>query len=216
VRRALAVAVMVLCVVSASASARPVVRVGRLCHVPRLTGLALSVARERAERAGCRLRVKGAALEEAQVQTVERQSPAGGGRSSSRVTVWLNPFCRREAAYGPELKEPLVTPGPTELVSGFFLVGGPLDHRFSDPGCKLPTPSPGAGTVEVTSTSGAVVATQTSTSGHFVEIPLPAGSYTITGTFLGATINGVHPREPEAVVIPPGHTVRQDFFLNIK
>jgi hypothetical protein len=156
----------------------------------------------------------GAALEEAQVQTVERQSPARGGRSSS-VTVWLNPFCRREAACGPELKEPLVTPGPTELVSGFFLVGGPPDRRFSDPGCKLPIPAPGAGTVEVTNTSGAVVATQTSTSGHFVEIPLPAGSYTITGTFLGATVNDVHPRESEAVVIPPGHTVRQDFFLNI-
>jgi hypothetical protein len=68
----------------------------------------------------------------------------------------------------------------------------------------------------VTNTSGAVVATQTSTSGHFVEIPLPAGSYTITGMFLGATVNGVHPRESEAVVIPPGYTVRQDFFLNIK
>jgi hypothetical protein len=63
--------------------------------------------------------------------------------------------------------------------------------------------------------SGAVVATQTSIDGHFVEIPLPAGSYKVTGTFLDATDNGVHPKKTEAVVIPPGDTVRQDFFLSI-
>jgi hypothetical protein len=211
---ALAVLATLFAAVSANASAHQAVTVGGGCHVPRLTGLTLSVARERAARAHCKLRLKGAALEQAEVQTVERQSPGRGGRSS-RVTLWLNPFCRREAAYAPELKEPLVTRGPTELVSGFFLVGGPDDRRFSDPGCKLPAPSPGAGTVEVTNASGEVVATQTSTSGHFVDIPLPAGSYTITGTFLGATVNEVHPKRSEAVVIPPGHTVRQDFFLSI-
>jgi hypothetical protein len=212
--RALLVAGALLCAVSGNTSAHQAVTVGRGCRAPRLTGLTLSVARKRAARVGCKLRVKGAVLEEADVQTVERQSPARGGRSAS-VTVWLNPYCRREAAYGPEFKEPVVRPGPTELVSGFFLVGGPDDRQFSDPGCKLPAPSPGAGTVEVTNVSGGVVATQTSTSGHFVEIPLPAGSYTITGTFLGATINGVHPQESESIVIPSGHSVRQDFFLNI-
>ena len=125
--------------------------------------------------------------------------------------VWLNPLCHREAAYGPGLKEPLVTPGPTELVSGFFLIGGP-DRAFSTPACKLPAPLPEGGTVEVTSASGAVVATQTSTYGHFVEIPLPAGSYTISGTLTGS---GTNLPETESVVIPPGDTVRQDFFLNI-
>ena len=213
-RCALAIAATWLCTASGSASAHRPMTVGTGCHVPSLTGLTLSVARKRAQHAHCRLRVKGAALERAGVQTVERQSPARGRRSAS-VTVWLNPACRREAEYAPELKEPLVTPGPTELVSGFFLVGGPDDRQFSDRGCKLPAPPPGAGTVEVTNASGEVVATQASTSGHFVEIPLPAGSYTITGTFLGATINEVHPKESEAVVIPPGHTVRQDFFLSI-
>jgi hypothetical protein len=213
-RRALVAAAMLLCAASGSASAHQARTVGTGCHVPRFTGLTLSAARKRAAHAHCNLRVKGAALEQAEVQTIERQSPARGGRSSS-VTVWLNPFCRREADYAPELKEPLVTQGPTELVSGFFLVGGPDSRRFSDRGCKLPAPPPGAGTVDVTNASGAVVATQTSTYGHFVEIPLPAGSYTITGTFLGATVNEVHPKESESVVIPAGHTVRQDFFLNI-
>ncbi len=107
-----------------------------------------------------------------------------------------------------------MTPGPTELVSGFFLGGGPL-VSYSAPGCKRPPPVPGAGTVEVVNASGTVVATQTSTSGRFVKIPLPAGSYTIRGTFLDATENGVHPQETESLVIPAGRTVRQDFSLSI-
>jgi hypothetical protein len=213
-RRALVVAVTVLCVASVSSSARPAAHASNVCRVPHLTRLNLAVARERAARAGCSLRVKGAPLEQAPIQTVERQSPSAGGRSSS-VTVWLNPFCRGEAAYGPGITEPVVTPGPTELVSGFYLVGGPL-ARFSDPGCKRPPPLPQAGTVEVTNTAtGAVVATQTSTDGKFVEVPLPAGSYTIVGTFLDDTDNGAHPKVSESVTIPPGHTVRQDFFLNV-
>ena len=63
--------------------------------------------------------------------------------------------------------------------------------------------------------SGTVVATNTSTYGHFVEIPLAAGSYTVRGTFFSATVNGVHPTETQSLVIPPGSTVRQDFFLSI-
>jgi hypothetical protein len=159
--------------------------------------------------------VKGTPLEGALVQTIERQSPAGG-RRSERVTVWLNPFCEREADYGPEIKEPLVTTGPTKLVTGFYLVGGPVDRRFSTPHCKLPEPPPDAGIVDVVNPSGVIVATKTSAQGHFVEIALPAGSYTVRGTFLNATINGVHPMQSESVVIPVSHTVRQDFFLNIR
>jgi hypothetical protein len=124
------------------------------------------------------------------------------------------PPCRSEAAYGPNIEEPRVTPGPTELVSGFYLLGGPL-VGFSAPGCERPAPPPGGGTVEVMSASGVVVATQSSSYGYFVEIPLPPGSYTITGTFTGASINGAHPKETESVVIQAGYTVRRDFFLNI-
>jgi len=71
------------------------------------------------------------------------------------------------------------------------------------------------------STSGAVIATQTSLYEHFIEIPLPPGSYTIAGTFLGATICGGptitcgHPTETESVTIRAGYTTRQDFFLDI-
>lgn len=184
------------------------------CKTPKLTGLTLTAARTRAAHARCRLLIQGAKLEEAAVQTIERQSPSKGSQSLT-VTVWLNPYCHREADYAPEITEPLVTPGPTELVSGFFLVGGPDDRRFSSPGCKLPAPAPDAGTVQVTNASGAIVARKTSTSGHFVELPLAAGTYTITGTFLDATINNAHPTKTEQVTIPRGHTVRDDFFLSI-
>lgn len=202
-----------LSLVAVSAAAPLAGRARGVCHVPRLPGLTLEAARHRVAHAGCRLRVKGAPIERAGVQTVARQSPAAGRRSSS-VTVWLNPLCRGGAAYGPGIKEPLVTNGPTELISGFYLVGGPL-AKFSGPQCKRPEPLPGAGIVEAIDASGALVATKAPTRGHFAELPLPAGSYTIRATFLDATINGVHPKQAESVVAPAGHTVRQDFFLSI-
>jgi hypothetical protein len=202
-----------LLMLSVNAVNHPSTRADHRCHVARLTGLTLNVARRRVAHSGCGLRVKGAALEDPQVQTVERQSPGRGGRTTE-VTVWLNPLCHGSAAYGPGFNEPKLTSGPTELVSGFYLAGGPL-ARFSDPRCKRPAPPSGAGTVEVTNAGGAVVGPATSTYGQLVTIPLPAGSYTTTGTFLGATINGVHPTISESVVVPPGKTVRQDFFLSI-
>lgn len=131
------------------------------------------------------------------------------------MTVQLNPFCGREADYAPDTEEPTITSGPTELVSGFYLVGGPPDRRFSTPGCRLPEPPSGPGTAEVVSATGTVVATATSTGGHLAVIPLPAGTYTVRGTFLNATENGVHPTRTESVTIPAGHIVRQDFLLSI-
>jgi hypothetical protein len=66
------------------------------------------------------------------------------------------------------------------------------------------------------------VATQTSEVGHFIEIPLPPGSYTITSTFVSATFcrgagteNCMHPQETYLVTIPAGYTVRKDFVLQI-
>jgi hypothetical protein len=211
--RSLVVVMTVFCLTSVSATAGPARRASTVCHVPRLTRLTLDVARQRAAHAGCKLRMKGAALKQTSIQTVERQSPAAGRRSAN-VTVWLNPLCRGGAAYGPSIKEPTVTNGSTKLVSGFYLVGGPL-RQFSVPHCKRPEPLPGAGIVEVTNASGVVLAMKTSTRGNFVEIPLSAGSYTIRGTFLDATVNGAHPKQTESVVISSGHTVRQDFFLSI-
>ena len=186
------------------------------CHAPLLEGLTFKLARAIAERAGCGIRVKGSPVTRAQTQTVARQSPAAGGVTSS-VIVWLNPVCRKGGGkVAPEIHEPHIKAGPTELISGFYLVGGPPPHYFSAPKCpRHPEPPPGAGTVEVLDANGAVLATQTSVASHFVEIPLAPGSYTIRGTFLGATRDGTHPTENETVVIPAGHTVRQDFLLDV-
>jgi hypothetical protein len=207
------IVVSALCVASVNAAGRPTIA-SKVCHAPQLRGLTLDVARLKAAQAGCKLRLKGAALKQAGVQTVARQSPPAG-RHSSTVTVWLNPFCRGSAAYGPGIAEPVVTAGPTELVSGFYIVGGP-SRRFSAPNCKRSARPPGAGVVEVISATGALVATQTSTAGRFVKIRLPAGSYTVRGTFLNATVNGTHPMETKPLTIPAGRTVRQDFFLSVR
>jgi hypothetical protein len=198
---------------SATAAASNAAGGGRACRVPRLTGLTLEAARARAVRAGCELRVTGARLTSATTQTVARQSPRAGGRGAG-VTVWANPLCHGQAAYGPGIPEPLSTPGPTKLVSGFYLSGGPV-AKFSSPRCKRPAPTPGAGTVQVIDAAGAVVATGTSARGQLVEIPLPAGTYSLRGTFLDASDNGAHPTETESLVIAAGHTLRRDFFLDI-
>jgi hypothetical protein len=207
------IVVTALCVASVNAAAgRPAIA-SKACHAPQLHGLTFEVALQKATKAGCELRLKGAALERPEVQTIDRQSfPAS--RASSKVTVWLNPFCRGSAAYGPGIAEPTVTPGRTELVSGFYIVGGPA-ARFSAPNCKRPAPPPGAGVVEVINATGALVATQRSTAGHLVKIRLPVGSYTVRGTFLNAIVDGDHPRKTQSLTVPVGHTVRQDFFLSV-
>jgi len=183
------------------------------CRVPRLTGLTLETARGAATRAGCRLHRTGAVLKLASVQTVGRQTPAPGHRAAS-VTVWTNPLCFGIAAYPPAFKEPRPTAGRTELVSGFFLVGGPL-VRFSTRHCSRPPSVPEAGTVVVTDASGIVVARQSSHQGDFVKVPLAPGTYKVSGTFNEASFNGVHPKKIQQVVIPSGEAVRQDFFLDV-
>jgi hypothetical protein len=212
---ALFVAAVVVCTASAGALSSAAAGSGGSCHAPLLEGLTLKLARAIAGRAGCTLRVRGNPLTMARIQTVARQSPAAGGVSSA-VTVWLNRVCRKGGGLGPEIHEPKITIGPTKLVSGFYEVGGPAPHYFSAPKCpRHPERPPGAGTVEVINASGTVVATQTSVTRQFAEVPLPAGSYTIRGTFANATVNGVHPTLSESVVIPAGRTVRQDFLLSV-
>lgn len=186
-----------------------------VCRVPRLTGLVLSVARERSAKAGCRIRLAGAHVQLSGVQTIRRQTPRGG-RHGQVVTVWVNPVCSGSAAAGPGISEPLVTTGPTELISGLYIVGGPL-RLWSEPHCMPRPGEPGAGTVTVRDpANGSIVAAQTITRGHLATIALAPGTYTIQGTFANATINS-QPGEsfPTTVEIPAGKTIRQDVFLNV-
>ncbi len=187
----------------------------KACHAPHVTGLVLSVARARARKAGCHLRLLGATVERPEIQTIRRQTPKAGRRGRV-VTVWVNPLCSGSALAGPPAGEPLVTPGPTELVSGLYLDGGPERSR-SVSRCASLSGEPGPGTIAVTDpVTGATVATKTVASGHLATFPLPAGTYTISGTFGGATINGQPGRSfPQTVQIPPGKTVRQDVVLSV-
>ncbi|HEY5193243.1 MAG TPA: hypothetical protein VIJ39_05160 [Solirubrobacteraceae bacterium] len=185
------------------------------CRVPRLTGPVLSVARERSAKAGCRIRLAGAHVQAPGVQTIRRQTPRAGRRGRA-VTVWVNPVCDGSAAAGPGISEPLLTTGPTELISGLYIVGGPL-RLWSEPHCVPRSGEPGAGTVTVRDpANGSIVASQTVTRGHLATIPLTPGTYTIQGTFANATLNS-QPGEsfPTTVEIQAGKTVRQDVFLNV-
>lgn len=187
-----------------------------LCTVPALTGLTVAAARRRTARSGCRLRLRGARVERAEVQTIRRQTPRPGRRRHV-VSAWVNPLCPGSAALGPPNGEPFVSPGPTGLVSGLYLSGGPLLMR-SAPLCTSLSGTPTAGTITVSDpTSGAVIATRTVESGQLARIPLPAGTYTLVGTFADAYSNNQHiSSRPLTVSIPPGRTVRQDVVANIK
>jgi hypothetical protein len=187
-----------------------------VCRVPRLSGVVVRVARERAQKAGCRVRLVGTPVTDPNVQTVRVQRPTAGNHSRL-VTLWVNPICRGSALRGPGSNEPALTAGPTELISGLYIVGGPLRPR-SERRCTFHPGVPGPGTITVrAAASGAILASQTVTGGHLARIPLPPGSYTVEGTFGDATINN-HPGRslPTTVTIPPGKTVRQDVFLSVR
>lgn len=181
-----------------------------------LTGLAISVAEVRAEKAGCHLRLAGSPVQRPTIQTIRRQS-SRTGRRGPIVTAWVNPLCSGSAAWGPPRDEPLHSPGPTELVSGLYLDGGPLSLR-SAARCTSLSGTPGAGTITVTDpASGAILATETVVNGQLARIRLPAGTYTLVGTFANAMSDNQNMQSPpRSVTIRSGQTTRQDVSVSIK
>jgi hypothetical protein len=204
-------------VAARSGQHRPAPAAGRaaVCRVPSLTGLLVTVARKRAVRAGCRTLLLGAPVQRPEIQTIGRQS-SPPGRQRGVITIWVNPLCSGSAAAGPPQGEPFSKPGPTALRSGLYLDGGPHVFR-SVPRCASISGTPGAGTITVTDpVSGAILASATVAAGQLATIPLPAGTYTILGTFANAISNGQHMQSlPERVAIPAGETVRQDVSIGI-
>jgi len=182
------------------------------CREPRLEGLTLAKARVRAGLAGCLVHVvNGQIPADEPMQLIARQKPAAGSERRS-IDVWLVPLCRQTAAPGPPAGEPIRKAGPTELVSGIFLDGGPLVLR---PTCSPGRPS--AGTIRIVNpTSGATVASSTVATGKLATFPLPPGTYTIEGTVANATSESmpIHTR-PETVTIRAGVTVRQDAVADL-
>jgi hypothetical protein len=184
------------------------------CRVPHLTGVVVAVARRRLTKAGCRVRLLGASVKRPDIQTIARQN-ARPGQQRRVVTAWVNRLCSGSAAPGPPLGEPFVSAGPTELISGLYLAGGP--HRFrSARRCDSIAGTPGAGTIAVTNTRTGETVTSTVAQGHLTTIRLPAGTYTLVGTFANAISNGQQMQSfPKTVTIPAGRTVRQDAVVNI-
>ena len=116
------------------------------------------------------------------------------------------------ACPGPPSAGPLLTEGPSGLVSGLYLAGGPLVRRSRR---QEGVPSPG--TIAVTDViTGETVARVTVARGQLATIPLAPGSYSIEGTCADALSNGLPRRSQESVTIPPGMTVRQDLTVSIR
>lgn len=184
------------------------------CHAPALTGLSLAKARTRAAQGGCSVRVAGGATAQAVFeprQLVRRQSPAAGAHTRT-IEVWLAALCAQPAAAGAPRGEPIVIAGPTELISGVYLEGGPLIMRAR---CRPGTPS--AGTVEVVDPqSGAVIASATVAEGRLATFPLAPGSYTVEGSLANGTSGGEPMRtRPQTVTIAAGQSVRQDTTVDV-
>jgi hypothetical protein len=194
---------------------RVLARAAAACRVPRLTGLTLSVARKRAKAAGCRTRLAGARATQAAIQTIARQSTHTVGHVRV-ITLLVNPLCSGTVQWGPPGGEPLLTAGPTQLVSGLYLRGGPPVLR-SAPRCSSLSGTPAAGTITVTQPGTATpVATQAVARGQLATIPLPPGKYTITGIFANALPPPLFKQPaPLTVTIPAGRTVRQDLTVAV-
>jgi hypothetical protein len=130
------------------------------------------------------------------------------------ITLWLNPSCFRPALSGPP--PPSVSAGPTRLVAGLFLVGGPL-VPFSTPGCAYPPAKPWAGTITVTDpVSGDVVDSQDVDVGRRATFDLDPGTYTVTGTFANASSDDQPIAAiPVTITVADGTTVREDIIAGV-
>jgi hypothetical protein len=179
------------------------------CHAPRLTGLTVTVARRDAVAAGCTVRLIGARLRVPQIQTIRTQN-VRPGRVTRVLTLSVNPLCSGSADPGPPAGEPIITPGPTELISGLFFEGGPFIMR-SAPSCKRSAQRSSPGTITVTNAAGTVIVDHMKlTAGQLLSVKVPAGKYTIRGVL--SVNNKVG---PIVVDVPAGDTVRQDLTLDV-
>jgi len=179
------------------------------CHVPRMTGLTVTAARGRARAAGCRLRLTGARVQVPTIQTIHTQNERPG-QVARAVTVSVNPLCSGSLNPGPPPSEPILKPGPTELITGLFIEGGAYIER-SAPICKALVGKSSAGTITITNSVGTFIANNMALSaGQLLNVNVPAGTYTIAGVFAGGNKVG-----PSTVLVPSGEIVRQDLVLDV-
>jgi len=99
--------------------------------------------------------------------------------------------------------EPYVTRGPTEIVVGLYIQGGPFI-----PGCHQEPRGPDAGTVTV-SAHGRVVEHETLRSaGRLFVLRVAPGRYTVAAP-------GSLRRQSVVLTVHQGQTVREDLFADV-
>jgi hypothetical protein len=165
--------------VSAASAAPAIAPRDSGCIAPRLVGMTERAAVHKARAAGCGVHLTGARLRRATVQTIAAQSPAAGHRGAV-VRLTLNPFCIGSALAGPP-PDAGMRPGPTELITGLYVVGGPA-LPYSSPRCRRPPGKPAAGTIDVLGPAGStVVASRTVNRGRLMTFRLTPGRYRVSG-----------------------------------
>lgn len=98
--------------------------------------------------------------------------------------------------------------GPTELVGGLYIQGGPVPP----PPCKPQPRGPYAGKITVANAkAGAVVARQRVASGHLAHIKLSPGRYKLSGRMSGGGPTTGSP----TITIRRGYKTRQDLFEDV-
>ncbi len=185
------------------------------CVAPEVVGVDLSMARGALQASGCNVVVRQLPAHGDYVtpsspdtrQLVGSQSP-GAGSHASTVTISLRPLCAEPTLPGPETRGPSSSGGPTELIVGLFLEGGPV---VTAPQCKRGVPSPGV--VTVTTASGQPVAQRTVRGGRFGVFPLKPGHYLISGSFSSSSAAGAL-AGPQAVTISAHRTTRLNVVAN--
>jgi len=185
------------------------------CVTPQVVGVSLAAARRALGASGCPVVVRQlpgngryrAPSRPDERQIVARQAPPPGSRAA-KVTVWLSPLCVQPAQPGPPEGGGSLVAGPTELVAGLYLSGGPL---VSGTSCR--TGRPVAGTLTVLSAqTGRQIAARTVNAGRFAIFPLRPGRYLLSGTLAG---HGSPVGEPRPFTVVAGRTRRLNLVQDI-
>ncbi len=142
------------------------------------------------------------------IQTIHTQS-VRPGQVAKVVTVSVNPLCPGSLNPGPPPGEPILKPGPSEIVTGLFIEGGAYIER-SAPICRALVGKSNAGNITITNSVGTVIANMALTAGQLLYVNVTAGQYTISGVFAGGNKVG-----PTIVNVPAGEIVRQDLVLAV-
>ncbi|MCW3032291.1 MAG: hypothetical protein JWM60_636 [Solirubrobacterales bacterium] len=186
------------------------------CVAPDVVGVTLAMARQALSASGCAVQVRQLPAHGQFVtpgspdgrQLVATQTPSAGGHADG-VTLSLKPLCAQPAQPGPDTQGPASSQGPTELVSGLFLSGGPV---VTSPHCRHGMPS--SGVLTVTTATGQPVARRAVRSGRFGVFPLKPGAYLLAGTISGPA--GERQLAARPVKIVAHRTTRLNLVADVK